>query len=252
MNLSGKVAIVTGASRGIGQSAAEHLAKAGASVVLTARSEGAIEDNAKAIRDAGRQALAIACDVAEYDSVAKAVDETEQHFGPVDILVNNAGIIEPIGRMDELEPDDWGRVIDINVKGVYHGMRAVMPAMRKRGGGVIITIGSGAAHGALEGWSHYAASKAAVLNLSRAAHTEGHCDGIISINLSPGTVATQMQRDIAASKMNVVSNIPWEDHIPADWPARAIAWLAGPDGAEFAGQEVSLRDETIRTRIGLS
>lgn len=249
MTLSNKTAFITGASRGIGAAAARDLAQAGANVILTARSSDAINALAKEI---GEKALAIPLDVANYNAVAKAVEQAESHFGPIDILLNNAGIIEPISSIINSEPTDWDRVIDINVKGVYYATRAILPGMTARNSGTIITIGSGAAHGALEGWSHYATSKAAVLNFCRAIHTEAHANGVTSINLSPGTVATQMQKEIAASGINRVSKIAWDDHIPPEWVGRAITWVSGPNGAEFAGQEISLRDETIRARIGLS
>ena len=252
MSVENKTVIVTGASRGIGADAARAYAAGGAKVVLAARSTSAIEALAAALTDAGHTAVAVACDVASYDAVANCVAQAEAAFGPVDILVNNAGVIEPIGLMAESEPDAWGQVIDINVKGVYHGIRAVLPGMIERGGGVILTVGSGAAHGPMEGWAHYCTSKAGALMLTRAVHEEAGAAGVVSINLSPGTVATQMQREIKASGINRVAELDWSDHIPPEWPARALVWLSGPDGRQFAGEEVSLRDPAIRQAIGLS
>ncbi len=250
--LSEKVAIVTGASRGIGAATARALAEAGARVVLAARSTGAIESVAEEIHAGGGQAVAMGCDVASYADVAALVSRAQEAFGPVDILVGNAGVIEPISHMATSDPEAWGQVIDINTKGVYYGMRAVLPSMIERGTGTIITIGSGAAHNALEGWSHYCTSKAAALMLSEAVHKEAGAAGVRSINLSPGTVATEMQVEIKASGINPVSQLDPSVHIPADWPARAIVWLCGPEGDRFAGQEVSLRDEGLRAEIGLT
>lgn len=249
-DLTGKTAIITGASRGIGASSARAFAQAGANVALLARTENAVSDLARELQDTGHKAIGIACDVSDYSAVAAAVAETGEKLGPVDILINNAGILEPIGFMVDLDPEDWHRVIDINVKGVFNGMRAVMPGMLKRGGGTIITVGSGAAHGPMEGWAHYCTSKAAALMLTRAGDRETG-DIITHINLSPGTVATEMQVAIKASGINPVAQLDPSVHIPADWPARAMVWLSGPDGREFAGQEVSLRDEAIRRRAGL-
>ena len=124
--------------------------------------------------------------------------------------------------------------------------------MQARNEGVIINISSGAATGALEGWSHYCASKAAVLSLTKCAEKELEGTPIRVVGLSPGTVATEMQVQIKASGINPVSQLDPSVHIPADWPARAIAWLAGPDAADFRGVDVSLRDEDIRARIGLA
>jgi NAD(P)-dependent dehydrogenase (short-subunit alcohol dehydrogenase family) len=168
------------------------------------------------------------------------------------VLINNAGVIEPIARMADADPDGWGQAVDINVKGVFNGMRAVLPAMIAAGGGSILTVSSGAAHGPMEAWSHYCASKAAANMLTQCLHLENGSDGIRAIGLSPGTVATQMQREIKASGINRISDLAWEDHIPADWPARALLWMCSADADEFCGEEVSLRDAAICARAGLT
>lgn len=249
--LSGKAALITGASRGIGEATARVLANAGVAVALTARTTAAIEAVAEEIRAAGGHAIAIGCDVADYGAVEAATTQTREAFGRLDILVNNAGVIDPVAHLGYSDPAAWGQVIDINVKGVYHGARAVLPGMVDAGGGVIINISSGAATSAIEGWSHYCASKAAVLMITRMLEKEYGDKGIRAIGLSPGTVATDMQRVIKKSGINPVSQLAWEAHIPPDWVARAIAWLATADAAEFAGGDVSLRQEDIRRRAGL-
>lgn len=250
LDLSGKVALITGASRGIGAEAARAFAGAGASVALLARSEEAIADLAGEI---GASALAIPCDVSRYWEMETAIRATKDAFGSVDIVIGNAGVIDPIGHIETLDPDAWGTTIDINLKGVFHGMRAALPVMLDQpGGGTVITVSSGAAHGPVEGWSAYCAAKAGAAMLTRMLDKEYGARGIRAMGLSPGTVATQMQREIAASGINPVSQIPWDDHIPADWPARALVWMAGPAGADFSGQEISLRDEAIRAAVGLT
>lgn len=249
--LSGKTAIITGASRGIGEAAARHLAGLGVKVVLTARSGDACEAIAGEIREAGGSAIGLGCDVADYTAVSGAVVKCTEAFSAPDILVNNAGVISPIASIAESDPAAWDTVIDINVKGVYHGIRAVLPAMLERGSGTIVTISSGAAHGPMEAWSHYCTSKAAVHMLTRNVHKEYGDKGIRAMGLSPGTVATEMQREIKASGVNPVSKLEWEDHIPADWPAKAIAWMCGPAGDAFGGEEISLRQKEIRRSVGL-
>lgn len=251
-DLTGKTAVVTGASRGIGAEVARALAKAGVNVVLAARSSGKIGRLAEEITANGGQAHAVTCDVADYTQITQVVETAEYAFGPVDILVNNAGVIEPIAMLADSDPAAWAMALDINVKGVYFGTRAVLPGMIGRGQGHIITIGSGAAHAPLDGWSHYCASKSAALMLTRSTDEEARADGVIAINLSPGTVATEMQVAIKASGINRVSALDPSAHIPADWPARAVVWLCGPDGHEFAGKEVSLRDPDIRRAVGLA
>src|ERR1700761_4037722 len=141
-NLDGKVIIVTGASRGIGAAAASALAKAGATVVLTARDRNLTEATARSI---GPSASAHACDVSDYDAVAALVAETRSRFGRLDVLVNNAGVIEPIATVAESDPAAWARNIQINLTGAYHPIRAVLPGMLADGGGTIINVSSGAA-----------------------------------------------------------------------------------------------------------
>jgi NAD(P)-dependent dehydrogenase (short-subunit alcohol dehydrogenase family) len=248
-DMSGKTVIITGASRGIGEAAARIFAGAGANVALLARSAGDITRIAVEI---GPKALAIVCDVSDWDSVNSAVNQTVMHFGGLDVLINNAGVIEPISLMSTSDPAAWGEVIDINLKGVYYGMRAALPVMQKAGSGTILTISSGAAHNALEGWSHYCTSKAGAAMLTMCAHKEAGGRGIRAMGLSPGTVATEMQREIKASGINPVAAMKWSDHIPADWPARTLLWMCGPDADAFLGQEISLKEETVRKRVGLT
>ena len=231
--MTDKVVLITGASRGIGAEAARAFAGAGAKVALLARTEDRIAELAGEI---GAAAIAIPCDVSRYWEMQAAVDATLQAFGRIDVLVGNAGVIEPISHLAEVEPDDWGKVIDINLKGVFNGMRAVLPGMLHQGGGTILTISSGAAHGPVEGWSHYCASKAGAYMLTRSADMEYRDRGIRVMGLSPGTVATQMQREIKASGINPVSRLDWSDHIPPDWPARALVWMCGAGADGYLGQ----------------
>ncbi|MCV2892670.1 SDR family oxidoreductase [Lentibacter sp. XHP0401] len=247
-DVTGKTVLITGASRGIGEATARLFAQKGANVVLTARSEAAIDEIAL---DIGEKAMAVACDVSKYGDVRNAVEHAVGRFGGIDILIGNAGVIEPVAMLAESDPDDWGHAIDINLKGVYHGMRAVMPRMIKQGHGTIITISSGAAHNALEGWSHYCASKAGAAMMTKAAHVEGAAKGLRVMGLSPGTVATQMQREIKASGVNPVSAMNWEDHIPAEWPARTLLWMCSEAADAHLGQELALRDEGLRKTVGL-
>jgi NAD(P)-dependent dehydrogenase (short-subunit alcohol dehydrogenase family) len=246
--MTDKVVLITGASRGIGAEAARAFAGAGAKVALLARTEDRIAELAGEI---GAAAIAIPCDVSRYWEMQAAVDATLQAFGRIDVLVGNAGVIEPISHLAEVEPDDWGKVVDINLKGVFNGMRAVLPGMLDQGGGTILTISSGAAHGPVEGWSHYCASKAGAYMLTRSADMEYRDRGIRVMGLSPGTVATQMQREIKASGINPVSQLDWSDHIPPDWPARALVWMCGAEADGYLGQDVSLRDPDVRAQVGL-
>ena len=246
--MQGKTVLITGASRGIGAAAAREFAAQGARVALLARSAEALSDIAKELGEAG---LAIPCDVSRYWEVEAAVEACVKEFGRLDVMVNNAGAIEPIGAMGDLDPEAWGKVVDINLKGVFNGMRAALPAMLDQGGGTIITVSSGAAHNAVEGWSAYCASKAGAAMLTSSLDLEYRGRGIRAMGLSPGTVATQMQREIKSSGINAVSRLDWSVHIPPEWPAKALVWMCSDRADGHVGQEVSLRDEEIRRRIGL-
>lgn len=248
MLMENKTVLITGASRGIGAEAGRVFADAGANVVLMARSADDIQTLAAEIGD---KAMAIPVDVSSYSDMDAAVQAAHTRFGSVDVLINNAGVIDPISSLTDADPDAWGQLIDINLKGVMNGMRAAVPLMVAQGGGSVLTISSGAAHNAIEGWSAYCASKAAVNMLGRSLHLEEAANGIRVIGLSPGTVATEMQRKIKASGVNAVSKLAWEDHIPADWPARCLLWMCSAEADVHLGQEIALRDEAIRRTVGL-
>lgn len=247
IDLTSKTALITGASRGIGRATAIRLAAAGARVVLCARTDGAITDLA---RDIGEQALAVTCDVTRPVEVQQAVDQAVKRFGSLDILVNNAGVIDPIARLEDSDPADWGQAVDINLKGAYHCMRAAFAPLA-RSGGVIINLSSGAATGAVEGWAHYCATKAGVLALTRCAHLEWADLGIRVVGLSPGTVTTDMQSRIRDSGINAVSRKPWSDHIPPEDVAQAIAWLTQDEARVHDGGDFSIKTPEGRRQAGL-
>jgi NAD(P)-dependent dehydrogenase (short-subunit alcohol dehydrogenase family) len=243
--VAGKSVLITGASRGIGAAAARLFAEAGAKLALAGRpSEGL-----KAVAEQ-TGALLIDCDVADANQVQAAVARVVAAHGSLDVLINNAGVIAPIALISGANTNDWGRQIDVNLKGVFHGMHAALPVMQAQGGGTIITIGSGAAYNALEGWSGYCASKAGAIMMTKAAHLEaGRTVRVLS--LSPGTVATDMQAAIRASGVNPVSQLDWSVHVPPEWPARALLWMCSPASDAYRGGEVSLRDDAVRETLGL-
>ena len=248
VDMVGKTVLITGASRGIGAAAAKAFAEAGANVAMIARN---VDQIAQIAGEIGDTALAIQCDVSRRSEVESAVAATAQTFGGLDVLINNAGIIEPIGHLAQIDLDAWERTIDINLKGVMYGMRTAMPGMIAQGHGTIINISSGAAHGPVEGWSAYGSSKAAVFMLTRIGDKEVRDQGVRVMGLSPGTVATDMQREIKASGINPVSQLDWSDHIPPEWPAQTLVWMCTPEADEYLGTDVSLREDVIRQKVGL-
>jgi NAD(P)-dependent dehydrogenase (short-subunit alcohol dehydrogenase family) len=249
MDMTNKVVLITGASRGIGAATGRAFADAGAKVALVARSSDEIEALAAEI---GKNAIGLTCDVSIYGDVQDAVSKTEATFGPLDVFIGNAGTLGPISHLSDADPEAWGTTIDVNLNGVFNGMRAVMPDMIKRGHGTIISVSSGAAHGPLEAWSSYCSSKAGAYMLTRCADNEARDKGLRILGLSPGTVATDMQRDIKASGINPVSQLAWSDHIPPEWPAKALVWMCSAEADEFLGTDISLREDSIRKKVGLT
>lgn len=245
--MQGKVVVITGASRGIGAAAVRQFAAAGARVAALARSWPAIEALAGQV---GAQVMPIVCDVSSWPQTSAAMEAVSAKWGRIDVLVNNAGQIEPIARIADAAPQDWAQAEQVNLAGPFHAIRAVLPHMKAAGGGTIINVSSGAATSPYEGWSAYCAAKAGVLMLTRSLHLE-EGPAIRALGLSPGTVATDMQRRISASGINPVSGLAWEDHIPTEWPARALVWMCGVEADPWLGQDVRLRDEDIRRKVGL-
>ena len=250
-SLSGKVIIVTGASRGIGAAAATALAREGATVMLTARDGALAADVANDIITAGGQAYATGCDVSDYSAVEWLVLETEGRFGNVDALINNAGVIEPIATIADSDPVAWARNIEINLIGAYNPVRVLLPRMIKAGGGTIVNVSSGAALRPLDGWSAYCSGKAGLAMLTQAIMLENTANGIRVFGFQPGTTDTDMQVAIRASGINVISKIPRENLTPVAHPAAAIVYLCTQAADDLNGREFSLRDDWFRARLNL-
>jgi NAD(P)-dependent dehydrogenase (short-subunit alcohol dehydrogenase family) len=187
--LNGKVALVTGGSRGIGLAIARALLADGASVVITGTNEGHLR-NASAELGAGSAVLPLQADVRRHDDVERAVTMAVDRFGGLDVLVNNAGVgvFRPVADMSL---DEWNRVIDTNLTGVFHCSRAALPRMRARGGGWIVNISSLASTNAFPEAAAYCASKAALNAFSEALMQEVRHDGIRVAYVMPGSVRTQ-------------------------------------------------------------
>ena len=248
MSLQGKIALVTGASRGLGEGVARALAQEGAAVMLLARDGDLAQKVAGEIVAEGGTAEALACDVSDYPSVERAVADTRQRQGGLDILVNNAGVIEPIAEIAASDPAAWARNIQINLIGAYFVVRAVLDRMLQSGG-TIINVSSGAAYRPLEGWSSYCAGKAGLAMLTRALVLE--TTGVRLFGFSPGTIDTDMQVKIRASGLNQVSQIPRGNLSPVEHAVRGLLYLCNGASDDLAGQDVSMRDEAFRGRVGL-
>ena len=192
--LDGKVALVTGGGRGLGQTMARALAEAGADVALAGRSLAPCEESAKAIGDrTGRKCRAFPADVTVAADVERLVTSVEAEFGQIDILVNNAGN-NIRGTVEQLTEADWDSVLDTNLKGPFLCSRLAGPRMVKRGWGRVINLGSIMSVVALPGRAPYASAKAGVLNLSRVLALEWAGTGVTVNTICPGPFATEMNR----------------------------------------------------------
>jgi NAD(P)-dependent dehydrogenase (short-subunit alcohol dehydrogenase family) len=195
MLLAGKVAIVTGAGRGIGRAIARLFAAEGASVVLATRTVAEGEETARLVRAAGGEARFVPTDVSLNDQVRHLVTDTVSAYGRLDALVNNAGIGGPGKPLEEASEAEWDRVIDTNLKGTYLGMHYAIPQMRAVGGGAIVNISSVLAEQTLPGCTAYTASKAAIIGLTKATALEVGRYGIRVNCIQPGSTDTAMMWD---------------------------------------------------------
>jgi 3-oxoacyl-[acyl-carrier protein] reductase len=233
-DLSTRVALVTGGSRGIGAAIAVVLAELGAAVAINYRERA---DDAEAvvakIKTGGGRAVAIAADVSQAVAVTAMVEQVAKTLGPVDILVNNAGIAIPRG-VDDLSEDDFDRTILVNLKSAFLCTQAVLPSMRARKWGRIVNISSGAARGAGAIGVHYNASKAGMEGLTRGYAARLVKEGITVNAVAPSLIETDMMR----GRTDLARNIPLGRMGQADEVAQAVAMVLGND--YMTGQTIML------------
>ena len=188
-DLSGKAAIVTGGSKGIGFSIAERLLSAGANVAICARNGVEVHRAAAALEGKGGRVVGLSCDVRRHDEVVDLITAAVSRFGGLDILINNAGV-GGFAPIDQISVDDWHRVLETNLSGVFYACREAIPHLRERGGGWIINIGSLAGKNAFAGGSAYNASKFGLVGFSEAMMLDVRHQGIRVSCIMPGSVAT--------------------------------------------------------------
>jgi len=243
-SLDGKVALVTGSSQGIGAALALALAAAGAKVVVSDVADAS--ETARQIRSKGGQAAATKADVTDNASLAALVDTAEKTFGPVSILINNAGIfgalqLKPFTQISE---DEWDMVFRVNARGVFQATKAVIPSMKRAGGGSIINISSGTVLRGAPMFLHYVSSKGAVFAMTRSMATELAADNIRVNTMIPGFTASEsvlkhpnMMEKIRPHTLN--ARMIKRDMTPEDICGTAV-FLASDASAFITGQAINI------------
>jgi NADP-dependent 3-hydroxy acid dehydrogenase YdfG len=241
--ITGKVVAVTGASSGIGEATARLMAERGAAVVLGARRKDRLDELAQDIRDQGGRAVACAIDVTRREDLERLVDRAVTEFGRLDVLVGNAGISK-IGPVADLDVDGWSAMIDVNVRGVLHGIAAALPVFRRQGRGHLVTTVSTAGLKITPIMAVYAGTKNAVRTILEGLRQES-TDGMLrTTSISPGYVSTELADSIddPVVRQDIRENMA-EFAIPPEAVARAIAFaVEQPD-------DVEIGDITIRPTI---
>jgi len=237
--LNGKVAIVTGGSRGIGAATARRLAAEGAKVVVNyTQSARAADQVVNEIRKDGGEATAVRADVSRRDDVASLVAATVEHYGGVDILVNNAAVLTP-APLAEITDDQLDRQFDVNVKGALYATQAVVPAFRN--GGRVVNVSSIVAEAPLPGSAVYAASKAALESITRTFAAELAPRGVTVNAVAPGTTATDMYDSIASAEFEerALARTPLGRLGRPEDIADVIAFIASDDARWITGQVIN-------------
>ncbi|MHA7057122.1 SDR family NAD(P)-dependent oxidoreductase [Aquimarina sp. M1] len=237
-NLEGKVAIVTGSSKGIGKSIAQGLAEHGAKVVISSRSQEAVDNVATDFKNAGLEAIGIACHIGKTEQRQKLVQKTITHYGGIDILVNNAAINPVYGPIQDAEEEVFDKIMDINVKAPWILSNLILPSMQQRGGGSIINIASVEALHPGAGLGLYSTSKAALLMLTKNQAKEWGQYGIRANVLCPGLIKTKFSAALWQNEKllnKIEKTLPTARMGMPDEMAGMVCLLASEAGAYMTG-----------------
>jgi len=236
IDLSGRVAVVTGAARGIGLAIAERLLDSGAAVALWDFDDRALREAALGLKARGPVAP-VEVDVTDEDAVIRATRETESALGPVDLLVNNAGIGGPIQQTWEYDAATFRRVLDVNVTGVFLCCKALVPGMRKRNYGRIVNIASIAGKNGSPNFSAYGASKAAVIALTKGLARETAETEVLVNAVTPSVADTDILNQFTPEKVKwMVEQVPKGRFVQASEIAALVAWLCSEECSFSTGQ----------------
>jgi len=236
--LAGKVAIVTGGTRGIGLAIARLLAEDGASVVVSGRDAARLEAAVKELESLGAPAMAVAADAAKREDADRLVEATRERFGRVDVLVNNAGITRD-QLLVRMKDDDWDQVLDTNLRGVFLMTRAVGKVMMRQKSGRIINIASTAGAMGNPGQVNYSAAKAGVIGLTKAAGRELAHWNILVNAVAPGLIETDMAASIPAeAREAMLQQVPLKRIGQGREVAEVVRFLAGDGASYITGQTI--------------
>ena len=237
--LEGKVAVVTGSARGIGFGIAKVLSEKGARIVITDVMEEAAKEAAEKLKDAGGDAIYVVSDVSKKEDADKIFEKTIEAYGQLDILVNNAGINRDM-MAHKMTEEAWDAVIGVNLTGVYHCIRSVLPYMREREYGRIINISSAGWQGNI-GQANYSAAKAGVIGLTKTIAKENAKKGITCNAICPGFIETTMTTSIPEKAWNImVSKIPMGYVGKPEDVGKAIAFLASDEAAYITAEVMNV------------
>lgn len=241
MQLTGKTAIVTGGSRGIGRAAALTLAEAGADVaVIYAGNTAAAEETVRLIEEKGRKGLAIQCDVADEAAVTAMVKDVKKELGRIDILVNNAGITRD-GLLMIMKEADWQAVLDTNLTGAFHCTKAVTRLMMKQRNGSIINITSVVGETGNAGQANYAAAKAGLIGFTKSVAKELASRNIRCNAIAPGCIETDMTAVLGEDTVDaMIKTIPMGRVAQPEEVAKAVLFLASDDASYITGQTLNV------------
>ena len=232
--IAGKVVVITGASSGLGEATARHLAAQGALVVLGARRADRLKTLADDITAAGAKAIAIVTDVTKLDQVRRLVDTAVESGGRVDVMINNAGLMQQ-SLLERQKIDEWDRMVDVNIKGVLYGIAAALPHMQRQKAGHFINVSSVAGHKTRAGGSVYSATKHAVRVLSEGLRQEVKPYNIRTTIISPGAVDTELPDHITDPDAGSLIRKLYDDvAVPADSFVRAVVFaMSQPDEVDI-------------------
>jgi len=234
--LEGRVAIVTGGSRGIGRAVAQCLAEDGASVVVSGLDPARLEAATKELEGLGVPVLGVVADAARREDAERLVDQTKDRFGRIDVLVNNAGITRD-ALLVRMKDEDWDRVLDVNLRGAFLMTRAVAKVMMRQKGGRIINIASAAGAMGNPGQANYSAAKAGLIGLTKAVARELSRWGILVNAVAPGLIETDMTAAIPAEARGaLLAQIPLGRIGSGREVAEVVRFLAGDGAAYMTGQ----------------